>query len=303
MQYALYLLVHMIAGRLQNDNLRAIEFLMEQNRVLREMVPGKRLSFTDAQRRRLARAGKSLPPSMRTQYAMLMTPGTLLAWYRKLCAAKYDSSAKRRPGRPGISPAKRDAIIRFASDNRGWGLGTIVGAMRHLRMGVAESTVARVLKEAGIPPAPERLTHRTWAEFLRTHWEGLAAGDFFSLEVHTPTGIQRRYVLFVIELKSRKVAIAGIVRQPYEGWMLNVARGLTDAVDGFLLGKHTLILDRDPLFTKRFRQRLADAGTEVKRLPPNLNAYAERFIGSVRRQCLDHVIPLGERHLRHLVRE
>jgi transposase InsO family protein len=123
--------------------------------------------------------------------------------------------------------------------------------------------------------------------------------DFFAVEAVTWAGLVRFHVLFVIDLATRRVEIAGIVHQPHDAWMQQVGRNLTDAVDGFLLKYRCLIMDRDPLFTRGFRELLAASGVKSVRLParsPNLNAYAERWVGSVRRECLARVMPLGERH-------
>ncbi|MFK7991238.1 MAG: integrase core domain-containing protein, partial [Sandaracinaceae bacterium] len=145
-----------------------------------------------------------------------------------------------------------------------------------------------------------------WSTFLRSHWEGIAAADFFTVEVLSLVGLVRYHVFFVIELSTRRVHLAGIVHEPGGRWMMQVGRNLTDVVDGFLLGKGFLILDRGPLFTAAFRRPLADAGVEVVRLParsPNLNAYAERFVRTVRDDCLNHIVPLGETHLRRVLRQ
>lgn len=138
------------------------------------------------------------------------------------------------------------------------------------------------------------------------HWGAVAAMDFFSVEVITWRGLVRQMVLFVIDLKTRRIEIAGIIASPDGIWMSQVARNLTNCDDGFLRDRHYVIHDRDPLFTKRFRATLQVSGTEPIRLPsqsPNLNAYAERFVRSIKSECLAQVIPLGERHLRSLVRE
>ena len=130
--------------------------------------------------------------------------------------------------------------------------------------------------------------------------------DFFAVEAVTWAGMVRYHVLIVIDLATRRVEIAGVVHQPHGAWMQQVARNLTDAVDGFLLKHRYIILDRDPLYTRAFRQMLCASGVSSVRLPPrspNLNAYAERFIGSVRQECLARVIPLGERHLRQILHD
>src|SRR5262245_28812075 len=145
----------------------------------------------------------------------------------------------------------------------------------------------------------------SWRTFLAAHWDGLAAADFFTVEVLTVAGLIRYVVLFVIKLKTRTVEIAGIASQPDENWMTQVARNLTDADDGFLRGMEYLILDRDPLYTAGFRDLLRHSGMKPLRLParsPDLNAFAERFVGSVKSECLDRIVPLGETHLRATIR-
>jgi transposase InsO family protein len=145
-----------------------------------------------------------------------------------------------------------------------------------------------------------------WKTFLAAHWDGLAAADFFTVEVLTLRGLVRHVVFFVMKLKTRTVAIAGITREPDETWMMQVARNLTVAGDGFLHGMHHIILDRDPLYTTAFRRLLRNSGVRPLVLParsPNLNAFAERFVESVTSECLDRLVLLGEGHLRTAVRE
>ncbi len=155
-------------------------------------------------------------------------------------------------------------------------------------------------------PAPERSRRTPWKTFLQAHWEGLAAADLFTVEVLTLRGLQRYFVLFVIELKTRRVKIAGIHPQPYGGWMEQIARNLTDAVDGFLRSTRHLLHDRDPLFTRSFCEILKSSGRQPDKLPPrspNLNAYAERYVRSIKDECLNRVVLRGESHLRLLVQE
>jgi transposase InsO family protein len=145
-----------------------------------------------------------------------------------------------------------------------------------------------------------------WETFLKAHWGAIAATDFFSVEVLTRTGLVRYFVLFIIDLKTRRVEIAGIIQQPEREWMKQIARNLTDCEEGFLNGSRHLIHDRDPLFTRSFRAILKSSGVKTVKLParsPNLNAYAERFVRSIKSECLAQIIPLGERHLRHAVKE
>src|SRR4029453_17885393 len=234
-----------------------------------------------------------------------VTPDTIWRWYRRLVATKYDGSPTQRPRRPTTKPDIAALVVRRANENPTWGYTRIRGGLEHLGHDVARNTIKAILKDHGIEPAPERRTKMPWKTFLAAHWNGLAAADFFTVEVLTAAGPIRYVVLFVMKPKTRTVAIAGITSQPNEHWMTQVARNLTDADDGFLRGMDYLILDRDPLYTAAFRDLLRDSGVRPLRLParsPNLNAFAERFVGSVKSECLDRIVPLGEQHLRAAVR-
>ena len=234
-----------------------------------------------------------------------MTPDTILRWYRRLVAKKYDGSTRRRPGRPSTTPNIAALVVRMASENPTWGYTRIRGGLKCLGHDVARNTINAILRDHGIAPAPERGTNTPWKTFLAAHWDGLAAADFFTVEVLTMSGLVRYVVFFVMKLKTSAVEIAGITRQPDEAWMTQVARNLTDAGDGFLQGFQYLILDRDPLYTAAFRRLLRGSGVEPLVLPawsPNLNACAERFVGSAKSECLERIVPLGEGHLRAAVR-
>jgi hypothetical protein len=162
------------------------------------------------------------------------------------------------------------------------------------------------LQDHGIEPAPERSRRTPWKTFLQAHWAGLAAADLFTVEVLTLAGLRRYFVLFVFELETRRVKIAGIHPQPHGEWMEQMARNLTDPVDGFLRDASHLIHDRDPLYTGAFIDILTSGGVKPTPLPPrspNLNAYAERFVRSIKEECLSRVVVLGESHLRLIVRE
>ena len=162
------------------------------------------------------------------------------------------------------------------------------------------------LREHGIDPAPERSKRTPWRTFLKAHWPAIAAADFFTVETWTSIGLTRYLVFFVIDLSSRRVEISGIAPIPDGLWMLQVGRNLIDAFDGFLRDKQYLLLDRDPLYTRDFRELLQKAGVIPLRLPPrtpNLNAYAERFVLSIKSECLDRMIIVGGRHLRHVIEE
>ena len=199
-----------------------------------------------------------------------------------------------------------ELIVRLAKENPRWGYTRIRGALSNLGHQVSRGTIANVLREHGIEPAPERGERTPWRTFLTAHWEAVAATDFFTVEVATLGRLVTFYVLVGIELSSRKVHVAGITPGPDSAFMMQVGRNLTDPVDGFLLGKRFLIMDRDKKFTTEFRDLIEHAGTDVIRLPyrsPNLNAYVERFVLSIKSEGLDRIIFFGEQSLRRAVVE
>ncbi len=295
-----------VAGWMNQHQLQIIDYLREENRVLREQLGGRRVRLNDDQRRRLAARAKGLGRKLLAEVATIVTPETLLAWHRKLIAQKYDGSHKRGPGRPRTAGEIEVLVVGMAEENRDWGYRRIQGALFNLGHELARSTIAEILKRHGIEPAPERSRKTTWKEFLTRHWELIVAADFFTVEVWTRWGLQRFIVLFFIELSTRKVEIAGIASVANGLWMSQIGRNLTDAVDGILKGKRYLIHDRDPLFTTKFLDMLADVGVKSVKLPPrspNLNAHAERFVRSVKESCLQRVIWFGERSLRKGIQE
>ncbi len=192
----------------------------------------------------------------------------------------------------------------MARDNPGWGYSRIQGALKNLDHRVARSTVSKVLRDNGIPPVPGRSS--SWRTFLRAHWGEIAGADFFTTEVWMPRGLVTYYTLFVIDLRSRRVHVVGSTPNPNAEFMVQAARRLTDAVDGFLAGHRFLICDRDGKWTERFRCLLEAAGVRMVRTPvqaPNANAHAERFVRSIREECLDRLILFGERRLIRAVDE
>jgi putative transposase len=297
-------LVLSLAGWMNQHQQHVIHYLIEENRVLREQLGNRRMRFTDDQRRRLAVRAKKLGRRLLKEVATIVTPETLLAWHRKLIARKYDGTANRGPGRPRTADEIAALVTRMAKENRTWGYRRIQGALANLGYMVAHQTIGNILKEHGIEPAPERSRKTTWREFLTRHWDQIVASDFFTVEVWTPKGLQRYIVLFFIELCTRRVEVGGIASKANGLWMAQVARNLTDDVDGFFKGKRYLIHDRDPLYTREFLNMLEDGGIQSVKLPPrspNLNAYAERFVRSIKEGCLDQMILFGEDSLRNSV--
>ena len=275
--------------------LQVIDYLREENRVLREQLGDRRLRLNDHQRRRLAARAKVLGRKVLDQIATIVMPETLLAWHRKLIAQKYDGTAHRAPGRPRTAGEIESLVVRM-EENRDWGYRRIQGALSNLGHELARSTIAQILERHGIEPALERIRKTTWKEFLSQHWELIVATDFFTVEVWTRRGLKRFMVLFIMGLSTRKVQIAGIASSANGLWMSQIARNLTDAEEGILTGKRYLIHDRDPLFTAEFLKMIADAGVESVKLPPrspNLNAHAERFVRSIKESCLERLIFFG----------
>jgi putative transposase len=297
--------VLLVSGWVNRQQQGVIDYLLEENRVLRAAHGPRRPRLTDDQRRRLAVKGQVLGRRRLAAVAGIVTPDTILRWYRRLVAKKYDGSKTRRPGHPSTKPDIAALAVRMATENPTWGYTRIRGGLKRLGHDVARNTIKAILNDHGIAPAPERATKTPWRTFLAAHWDGLAAADFFTVEVLTLGGLVRYVVFFVMKLKTRSVEIAGITCQPDETRMTQVARNLTDAGDGFLRGVQYLILDRDPLYTAAFRRLLLGSGVKPLVLPawsPNLNAFAERFVGSAKSECLARIVPVGEEHLRAAVR-
>ena len=223
-----------IAGWLNEEQRERIEFLQEQVRVLQELQGPKRLRLTDDQRRRLAAKGKRLGRRVLRELGTIVTPDTILRWHRELIARKYDGSKTRKPGRPKTAVEIEELIIRMARDSPGWGYTRIRGALYNLGHEIGRNTIKRILLENGIDPAPLRKKGMSWKTFLKAHWGAIAATDFFSVEVITRTGLVRYFVLFIIELQTRRVEIAGITHRLDGEWMKQIARNLTDADNVFL---------------------------------------------------------------------
>jgi putative transposase len=238
----LQLLLATFAGWANRHQAQVIDYLVEENRVLKEQLRGRRVRLTDSQRRRPAAKCKPIGRRLLQSIATIVTPDTILRWHKRLIAAKW-THPRPRVGRPGLMRHVRSLIVRMAEDNTSSGYARIQGTLEHVGYKVARSTVAKVLREHGIKPAPDRPT--SWRSFLQAHADVLVAADFFTTEVWTARGLVTHYTLFVIDLASRAVHIAGTTTNPDWRVMAQIARNLTDAVDGYLLGKRYLLVDRD----------------------------------------------------------
>ena len=264
------------------------EYLTAENRILKAQLSG-RLKLSDAERGVLGEIGHRLGRKVLADVATIARPDTILGWYRKLVARKFDGSkARRGPGRPRIKREVEQLIIRMARENRDWGYDRIAGALANLGYEISDQTVGNVLRRHGLLPAPQRKRTISWTDFIRTHVELLAGTDFFTAEVLTLRGLVTYYVLFFIHLESRRVCIAGITVHPNELWMKQIARNVTMDDCGALRDCRYLLHDRDTKFTRSFRAIIVSGRVEPLALParsPNLNAYAERWVRSVKEEC------------------
>ena len=303
------LLVVMLAGWINRWQQAQIEFLKGENLTLKECLNEelgrRRLRLTDVQRRRLAELGKPLGRKLLGELAGIVTPDTILRWYRQLVAQKFDGSKNRQsPGRPRVKEDVEKLVVQIAQENPSYGYDRIQGVLANLGHQLDPITIRNILLRNNLEPSPRRKKGMSWPQFMKTQWEVLAASDFFTAEVATWYGIVTYYVFFVIHLSTRRVQIAGITPHPHEEYMCQCVRNLTDDFDGFLKDKRYLIHDRDDKFSKKVDKTLRDAGVEPVVLPPrspNLNAYAERFVLSVKSECLSQLILFGERSLRHVL--
>jgi transposase InsO family protein len=295
-----------ITGTVDQELLLRNEYLVTENRILRNQIKG-RVRLSDGERKALAVIGEKLGKQALTEVAQIVRPDTILAWHRTLVAQKFDGSQQRKaPGRPPINPELEALVVRMAQENRSWGCDRIVGALANLGFTISDQTVGNILKRHGLPPAPERKTTTTWTEFIRTHIEVLVATDFFTTEIWTLGGLVTYYILFFIHLDSRQVHVAGVTPHPNEAWMVQVAHNVTMEAWGFLSSGQYLIHDRDTKFCAAFQHIIENAGVERVVLPPrspNLNACAERWVRSVKEECLARLILFGEKALQHALRE
>jgi transposase InsO family protein len=295
-----------VEGLVNQELLLQVEYLVAENRILRAHAPA-RLRLSDAERATLRDIGKRLGRKGLAKVAQVASPETILGWWRKLVAQKFDGSKHRSyPGRPKIDQEIEELIVQMARENSGWGYDRIAGALANLGHNISDQTVGNVLRRDGIAPAPKRSQTTAWRDFIAAHMAVVAGMDFFTSEVLTWRGPATYYVLFVIHLETRRVTLAGITRHPTEEWMQQIARNLTDAETGALQGQRYVLHDCDTKFCDSFRSMLRGEGVEPLRLParsPNLNAFAERWVRSVKEECLSKLILVGEGSLRRALNE
>jgi len=234
-------------------------------------------------------------------------PDTILGWYRKLVAKKFDGSGfRKRVGRPRVAEEIERLVVCMANENPSWGYDRIVGALANLGHRLSDQTVGNILRRHGLSPAPKRKQTVSWKDFIRSHRDVLVGMDFFTAEVLTLKGLLTYYVLFFIHLETRRVNLAGFTPYPNQEWMEQQARNMTMEEWGCLRGCRYLLHDRDAKFCESFRELIESGSVKPLRLParsPNLNSYAERWVRSVKEESLAKLILFGESSLRRALQQ
>jgi hypothetical protein len=291
-------LMALLTWRARSDAAKELEILVLQHQVavLRRQV--KRVEYRPADRVLFALLSRALPrPAWRS---FLVTPETLLRWHRAMVTRTW--TQPRSPGRPPLLPGTVELIVRLARENPRWGYQRLQGEFRKLGIAVSATSLRAVLRRHRLPPAPRRASV-TWRAFLRAQAVGILATDFFTVETVL---LKTLYVLFAIEVSTRRVRLVGVTGHPNGPWMIQQARELSMSLAEDGSAPRFLIRDRDTKFVVGFDTVFTADGTDIIRTPmtaPNANAYAERWVSSARSECLDWLLIRSERHLVRVIGE
>ena len=288
-----------IVLRTRSDTTKDLEILVlrHQLAVLQRRTPRPRMSWTD--RALIAALTRLLPRPRRL--GLLVTPATILRWHHQLVARRWTTQPVRT-GRPAIPAGLRTLIVRLATENPTWGYRRIHGELVSLGYQIGASTVWKILNAAGIAPAPRR-AGPTWAQFLRAQAQAILACDLLHLDTIT---LHRLYAFFVIEHASRRVHILGVTAHPTGAWLTQLARNLLMDLDDANRGFRFLIRDRDSKFTAAFDAVFTAIDVRIIKTPvraPRANAIAERFVGTIRRELLDRLLIINQRHAAAVLHE
>jgi putative transposase len=282
-----------------------IRFLKAEVQILRRKLSGNRVVLDPKDRCHLLRLGGEIGHHVKDIIG-IVSYKTYQRWLREQMQGKTPGKV----GRPGIGKDLRELIIRIAKDNAQWGYRRIVGELRKLALSVSSSTVSRMLKDEGIYPEPSKGQSRTgdgsWRRFIRLHMDTLVACDFFTKKIATPFGFRTAYFLFFIHLGSRKVCLSPPTYHANETWVLLQACSFNKWCQQQDIDVKYLIRDRDRKYAHRFDEFFSDQGAEVIRTPvqaPNANAFAESWVATVKRECLNYFVCFSLGHLDHIAHE
>ena len=295
-----------ITGTVDQELLLRNEYLAAESRILKAQIKG-RLLLSEADKATLAEIAHRLGRKALEEVAAAAKPDTILGWYRQRIANKFDGSKFRRSaGRPRVDEETERLVVQMAKENPTWGYDRMVGALANIGQRLSDQTVGNILRRHGVPPAPKRKRTTSWKDFIRAHMDVLVGTDFFTVEGLTLRGLITYYVLFFIHLESRRICLAGVTRHPDQEWMEQMARNVTMEDTGFLINRRYLLHDRDSKYCSSFRQEIEAGSVKTLALPPsspNLNAYVERWVRSVKQECLSKLILFGERPLRRALQQ
>lgn len=297
----LYVVLHLLseAGAARRD--ARVRFLQAQIEILRRKLGGNRVIPCPDDRARLLAIGKELDHNV-ADVIGIVTPRTYSRWVREL----REGRRPRPVGRPKIARNMRELVIRLAKENAGWGYRRIIGELRKLRLTLGRSSVRRILKDEGLTPSPTRRSkagETTWRKFIRLHVNTLVACDFFTKCVITRIGVRTAYCLAFIHVGTRKVFLSPATYHPDDRWVVQQGRNVMMWLDDQQLEARFVIHDRDNKFSNRFRGLFKVPGIQYVRTPllaPDANAYAESWIGTLKRECLNHFMCFSLGHLNHI---